>query len=57
MKRGEMEQLIGGVQGFSIPRTFVCGFSVVAESMLPLVMCVKFGCRYLETALLPKVAH
>jgi hypothetical protein len=51
-----MEQLIGGVQGFFIPRTFVCGFSVGAESMLPLVMCVKFGCRYLETALLPKVA-
>ena len=51
-----MEQLNGGVQGFFIPRIFVCSFGVGAESILPLVMCVQFGCRYLETALLPKVA-
>ena len=52
-----MEQFTGGVQGFFIPRAFVCGFSVGAESMLPLVMCFKFGCWYFETALLPNVAR
>jgi hypothetical protein len=56
IRRGKMEQLNGGVQGFFILKTFVCGFSVGAASMLPLVICVKHGCRCVETALLPKDA-
>jgi len=56
-KKGENGATQWRCAGVFFPRAFVCGFSVGAEIMLPLLMCVKFGCRYFETALLPNVAR